>query len=191
MATTNSSLAFMAGDARDTLYLGPAGTDLSSITGLNTAVPAELVGVGWISEDGMTLGLSDSVDKIRGHQDHGVVRTYMSESSTTFQASLLETKLELLKPYLGVTKVEKVTDGAGSVTKLAVKASRKVERLAGVADLYDVSTGKHRRYIFPILELGERSDVVYQNGELTVYEYNLEVIDGYTMFSDEDGLKVA
>lgn len=191
MAETNADLVFMAGSEKDTLYLGPAGTDLSTITNLTTAMPAGMVDVGWISDDGMTLDMSDSVDKIRGHQGHGVIRTYMSDSSTSFKATLFEAKLELLKRYMGVTKTEKVTTtGADSITRMTVSASRKVEALCGVADLFDVSTGKQRRYIFPRLELGERSGVTFKVGELTAYEHNLEVLDKYELLSNEDGLKV-
>lgn len=191
MSKTNADNAFMAGSEKDTLYLGPAGTDLSTITNLTTAMPPAMVDVGWLSEDGLSLGMSDSVDKIRGHQGHGVVRTYMSESSTSFKASLLESKLELLKRYLGVAKTEKVTVGSDSLTRMEVSTSRKVEGLVGVADLFDVSTGKQRRYVFKRLELGERSDISYKVGELTVYEYNMEVLDGYVLLTNEEGLKVS
>lgn len=192
MAKTNADNAFMAGSEKDTLYLGPAGTDLSTITNLTTALPAGMVDVGWISDDGMSLDMSDSVDKIYGHQGHGVVRTYMSDSSTSFKASLLESKLELLKKYLGVTKTEKVTTaGTDSITHMTVSTSRKVETLCGVVDLFDVSTGKQRRYIFPRLELGERSGISFKVGELTAYEYNLEVLDKYELLTNEEGLKVS
>nr|DAW54443.1 MAG TPA: tail protein [Caudoviricetes sp.] len=191
MAKTNADNAFMAGSEKDTLYLGPAGTDLTAITNLTTPMPEGMIDVGWISDDGMTLDMSDSVDKIRGHQGHGVVRTYMSDSSTSFKATLLETKLELLKKYLGATKAEKVTTtGTDSITRMTVSASRKVETVCGVADLFDVSTGKQRRYIFPRLELGERSGVTFKVGELSAYEYNLEVLDKYELLSNEDSLKV-
>lgn len=190
MSITNADNAFMAGSEKDTLYLGPAGTDLSTVTNLTSALPTGMVDVGWLTEDGLTLGMSDSVDKFRGHQGHGVVRTYMSESSTTLKAALLEAKLDLLKRYMGVSKTEKVTVGSASITRMEVSSSRKVEALTGVMDLFDVSTGKQRRYIFKRLELGERSDVSYKVGDLTAYEHNLEVLDGYILLTNEDGLKV-
>lgn len=190
MSITNADNAFMAGSEKDTLYLGPAGTDLSTVTNLTSALPTGMVDVGWLTEDGLTLGMSDSVDKFRGHQGHGVVRTYMSESSTTLKAALLEAKLDLLKRYMGVSKTEKVTVGSASITRMEVSSSRKVETLTGVMDLFDVSTGKQRRYIFKRLELGERSDVSYKVGDLTAYEHNLEVLDGYILLTNEDGLKV-
>ena len=191
MAKTNADNAFMAGSEKDTLYLGPAGTDLSTITDLTTALPPGMVDVGWVSDDGMTLDMSDSVDKIRGHQGNGVVRTYMSDSSTSFKASLLESKLELLKKYLGATKTEKVTAaGTDSITRMTVSASRKVESLCGVVDLFDVSTGKQRRYIFPRLELGERAGFTFKVGELTACEYNLEVLDKYELLTNEEAMKI-
>lgn len=191
MAKVDANNAFMAGSERDTLYLGPIGTDLSSVTALDSPIPAALMDVGWLDEDGLTLGMSDSVDKIRGHQGHGVVRTYMSDSSTTFTANLIESKLAQVKAYLGVTKTEKVTSGSGSITRMEVSTSRKVESMCGVADLFDVSTGKQRRYVFKRLELGERSDIQFKVGELTVYECNFEVLDGYVLLTDEAGLAVA
>ena len=190
MSITNADNAFMAGSEKDTLYLGPAGTDLSSVTNLTSPLPQGMVDVGWLTEDGLTLGMSDSVDKFRGHQGHGVVRTYMSESSTTVKAALLEAKLDLLKRYMGVSKAEKVTVGSDSITRMEVSSSRKVEALTGVMDLFDVSTGKQRRYVFKRLELGERSDISYKVGDLTAYEHNLEVLDGYILLTNEDGLKV-
>lgn len=191
MSITNADNAFMAGSEKDTLYLGPAGTDLSSVTNLNSPLPPGMVDVGWLTEDGLTLGMSDSVDKFRGHQGHGVVRTYMSESSTTVKAALLEAKLDILKRYMGVSKTEKVTMGSGSITRMEISSSRKVETLTGVMDLFDVSTGKQRRYVFKRLELGERSDVSYKVGDLTAYEHNLEVLDGYILLTNEGGLVVA
>lgn len=192
MSITNADNAFMAGSEKDTLYLGPAGTDLSMVTNLTSTLPQGMIDVGWISDDGMSLDMSDSVDKIYGHQGHGVVRTYMSDSSTSFKASLLESKLELLKTYLGVTKAEKITTtGTDSITRMTVSASRKVEALCGVADLFDVSTGKQRRYIFPRLELGERSGITYKVGELIMYEYNLEVLDKYELLTNEASLKIS
>lgn len=192
MAKTNADLVFMAGSEKDTLYLGPAGTDLSSVTNLTSPLPSGMVDVGWTSDDGMTLDMSDSVDKIRGHQGHGVIRTYMSDSSTSFKATLFEAKLELLKRYMGVTKAEKVTTaGTDTITHMTVATARKVESLCGVADLFDVSTGKQRRYIFPRLELGERSGITFKVGELTAYEHNLEVLDTYELLTNEDGLKVS
>ena len=191
MAKTNADNAFMAGSEKDTLYLGPAGTDLSTITSLTTPMPEGMIDVGWISDDGMTLDMSDSVDKIRGHQGNGVVRTYMSDSSTSFKASLLESKLELLKKYLGASKAEKITTaGTDSITRMTVSASRKVESLCGVVDLFDVSTGKQRRYIFPRLELGERSGFTFKVGELTACEYNLEVLDKYELLTNEEAMKI-
>lgn len=191
MAKVDANNAFMAGSERDTLYLGPIGTDLSSVTAPDSPIPAALQDVGWLDEDGLTLGMSDSVDKIRGHQGHGVVRTYMSDSSTTFTANLIESKLNQVKAYLGVTKTEKVTTGSGSITRMEVSTSRKVESMCGIADLFDVSTGKQRRYVFKRLELGERSDIQFKVGELTVYECNFEVLDGYVLLTDEAGLAVA
>lgn len=185
MAFTNADNAFMAGSDNDTLYLGPAGTALSAVTALDSAIPEALTDCGWITDDGITIGFDDSVDKIRGHQGHGVVRTYMSDSSTTFQASLIEQKLRLLTDYMSG---ESSKSADGNEVTITAKASRQVVRMAAVADMFDVSTGKHRRYVMPIVELGERGDQEFTVGSLTVLECNLEVIGGYKLISNELGL---
>ena len=93
--------------------------DLSGVTGLTN--------VGWISEDGFKLTSDDSVTKIKGHQGHGVVKTFLDSSETTFSATLLETMLAPLSWYLDATS-EKVEDG-GAVkgVKITAKSSRKVK----------------------------------------------------------------
>ena len=77
MANMNAANALMFGSENDSFFLGDGKVDLTSIVDLETQLPAGLEDVGWIGEDGMTINLSDSVDKIRGHQKHGVVKTYM------------------------------------------------------------------------------------------------------------------
>ena len=190
MATTNADLAFMAGDDRDTLYLGPRGTDLSTVADLDSKIPAGLIDVGWLSDDGLTMDMSDSVDEIKGHQGHKTIRTYMSDSTTQFTAVLFEAKLAVVSRYLGATKQEKVTSASGSATVLTVPSSRKVETLCGVADIYDVSTGKRRRYVLPRLELGERGSIEYKVGSLTGFEHNLKVLDDYRLITDETGMAI-
>lgn len=191
MATLNAANALMFGSEDDSIYLGLAGTDVSSITNLSAPIPTGLVDCGWINEDGLALNLSDSVDKIRGHQNHGVVKTFMSDSSTTLDATILETKLELVKSYLNAT-AEKVTDGEIEVSKLTIPAARKVTRLVGVVDAFDTSdTSIQWRLVFPILELGERDNLSLKVGEITAWHYQMEVLDEFYLISNSPAMLVA
>lgn len=183
MGVQNADRAFMAGSDKDTLYLGVGKIDISSVVGLDTAIPKGLKDVGWLSDEGINLAPDDSVDKIRGHQGHGVIRTFTSESSTSVTAQLIEQEISFLAAYWGGV-ASKVND----IGKLVMKPARSVVRMTGIADLYDVSTGYHRRYLLPFLELGERSEQNFKVGNLTVCEAKLEILEEFTLLTNEPGM---
>ena len=188
MANQSAANVLMAGSASDSLYLGPAGTNLSTIVDLTTTVPAGLVDVGWLSEDGLSLDLSDSVEKLRGHQGHGVVKTYMSDSSTTLTATLLESKVATLQNFFNATIAQSGTV-PNKVATATIPAARKVIRLAGVVDIVDTSDSAVKvRMVFPTLELGERDSVAFKYGEMVAYKYTLEVIGSFNLISNAPGL---
>lgn len=187
-------LAFGSDD--DSLYLGAYDPDLGTkITGLTTAIPNTLVDCGWLGEDGAKLGMDDSVTKVKGHQGHGVVRTFIDSSETTLEAVLLESKLFIVTNYLNAT-AEKIEEqiGAGpktEVAKITAKAQRKVTLLSGVLDLYDTASTENAvrmRIVIPRLELGERGEVVFKVGDLTAYSYKLSVTSDYVLYSNAKAL---
>lgn len=186
---TNALNALMVGSVDDAVYLGKY-TDAiaSSVRGIqsfSTAVPAGLTDRGWISEDGAALEHSDSVDKIRGHQGHGVVKTYMSESDTTFTCTFLETQLQTLVESLDVSRGKLIGSGADAVAVLDVPSSRKTRLLSGVVDLWDVSgVDAQVRLLFPMLSLGERTGLSFKVGDILAYEYKLEVLGGYRLLTN-------
>ena len=181
----NADNALIFSSDNDALWLGEYEVDFGKkITSLTQDLSGvtTLTNVGWISEDGFKLTSDDSVTKIKGHQGHGVVKTFLDSSETTFSATLLETKLAPLSWYLDATS-EKIEDGG------ATKSSRKVKLLCGVADFFDVSgVGAQIRIVFPRLELGERGEITFQQAEITGYEYNLSVLGDYIIYSDHKAL---
>lgn len=184
------------GSDDDSLHLGPYDSKLGTkIEGLVTAIPQGFTDCGWISEDGMKLALDDSVTKIKGHQGHGVVRTFMDSSETSFEAAILESKLETVTRYLNAT-AEKIEEqiGAGAktpVAKITAKAQRKVILLSGIVDLYDTASTENAvrmRIVFPRLELGERGEITFKVGELTAYSYKLSVTSDFIIYSNAKAL---
>ncbi|MFK5173488.1 hypothetical protein ACI3QN_13325, partial [Propionibacterium freudenreichii] len=77
----------------DVLYLGPSGLNLGNIS-LETAIPKEMIDTGWLTDDGVTLGMKDSVKAIQGHQGHANVLQFMDSSDTTLEATLMESQLQ-------------------------------------------------------------------------------------------------
>lgn len=159
-------------------------TDLATISGLTNC--------GWLHEDGVKLTMDDSLTKIKGHQGHGVVKTFLDSSETSISATLLETILKTVTWYLDAT-AEKIEEDKGAkkiaVAKITAKSSRKVKLLSGVADLFDVSgVDAHVRIVFPRLELGERGEVAFQQAEITGWAYNLSVLGDFIIYSDHEAL---
>ena len=114
MAKVNAANALIFGSDNDSLHLGPYDPQLrEKITGLYTALPESLVDCGWMSDDGIKLTMDDSVSKIKGHQGHRVVKTFMDSSETSTTATLLESKLDTVKRYLGA-KAERVMETVGA-----------------------------------------------------------------------------
>lgn len=190
----DNALIFSSDD--DSLWLTDYDKDFATkVTGLTTDLTtvSGLTNVGWLHEDGVKLAFDDSLTKIKGHQGHGVVKTFLDSSESSISATLLETLLKTLAWYLDAT-AEKIEESAAGGSKIAVakitaKSSRKVKVLSGAAELFDVSgVGAHVRIVFPRLEIGERGEITFQQAEITGYEYNLSILGDYIIYSDHKAL---
>ena len=150
-------------------------------------------------DDSLYLGAYDPDlgTKIKGHQGHGVVRTFMDSSETGLEAALLESQLGTVTRYLNATATNiQEQIGAGptktDVVKIVAKAQRKVTLCSGVLDVFDTAaTGDNPtriRIVFPRLELGERGEVAFKVGELTAWSYKLSVLGDYVIYSNAKSL---
>lgn len=189
MAKVNAANAYIFGSDNDSLHLGPYDPQLrEKITGLYTALPESLVDCGWMSDDGIKLTMDDSVSKIKGHQGHRVVKTFMDSSETSTTATLLESKLDTVKRYLGA-KAERVMETVGAeqrpVARLTVPTSRQVLQLSGVLELFDTSGSDVKvRIVFEHIELGERGEISFVTGTITAYEHKLNLLDDFDIWTD-------
>lgn len=186
MAELNADFAHMFGSDNDALYLAKYTKELADkldkLTTLTDKAPDGLIDCGWISDEGMELGFDDSTDDLKGYQGHGVVKTFMSDSTTSFTAALLESKLQTVVTYLD-GEVEKA--GSGGAVRIKAKSSRQVKDLCGMVDLYDTSNEEiHFRYVFPHLTLGEREGLAFKNGDISAYNYTLKVLGNYYLISN-------
>src|SRR5688572_24488298 len=85
--------------------VAPVGTTgpTSSVSALDSAY----VGLGYVSEDGVTATPNDSTEQIIAWQNAAIVRTITTESYWTFQLTLIESKGATAELYYkaGVTVV--------------------------------------------------------------------------------------
>lgn len=175
----NSAAARIFGSDKDAVYIGDLGATMP--TGL--ANPgAAFTDAGWLSDDGITLSPDDSVDKIRGFQGGGVVRTVMKESGKSFKFTCLESTALTLGLQHNITK-STTTSGVATIT---ATAASKIENRAFIIDLFDADDSSIQyRYLIPNGEIGERADVSFTHSEVTGYEFTVEIIGDYTIITND------
>lgn len=164
------------------LYAAPTGT--ARPTSSTSALNAAYVGMGYVSEDGVTEEPDDSVERIVAWQGATVVRTSHTESTATLSMTLIETKGEVLELYHKGSTVSAVAAGQW---KIDVKAPT-TDRRQFVLDVIDGS--KHVRFDVGDGEVVERGAITYANGEPIGYEITIICFPDannvlYTKYSDD------
>ena len=195
-SSVSTANVFMGGSDYDTLYLGPV-SEAPKLAALQlwTAVPATLIPVGWLSDDGVVRGMDDSKKTVQGHQGHAVVVTYMDSSETSLQATILEHKLSVVKALLsaeGGTEKKQDADGpegSKDFVELTAKHSRRIEHLCGVWDTFDTAHDNVKyRYVFPALDLSERDETSDKPGEFSALPMTLDVLADYRVLTNVPGM---
>ncbi|HEY1395019.1 hypothetical protein [Roseateles sp.] len=156
------------------LSVAPVGTaaPTTSISALNAA----FVGLGYVSEDGVTETPNDTIENIVAWQRATVVRALTTESFFTFTLTLIETKGEVVELYYKGSTIAVVSAGQW---KVEVGAAQSDPR-AFVLDVVDGS--KHYRTHIGNGEVTERGEIVYASGEPIGYEITI------TAYADANGV---
>lgn len=168
----NSDLARIYGSDLDSIWLG----ELSATLPTALEAPVGFEEVGWISPDGITETPTGSVEKIRGHQGNGVVRTRVSEPGTTIGFAALESKA-LTNRLRYHVKNSVVTAG---VRKESRGAGQRVTTMSAVIDLYDQADDAIRgRFIIPRFEIAADGERLFGNTEIAAFPFVGEIIGDY------------
>lgn len=140
----------------------PTGT-ASALTGFED--------LGYISEDGVTLQLPSAGEKtvLKGWQNGATVRTLRvtSDDAPTITVTFLETKLEVVEAYFGVTVTEAALEGSFEYDQNDVRGYNSY-----VVDVVDGSE-LIRRYV-PKGIVQEVGELVYKNAEPIGYQVTIE-----------------
>ena len=134
------------------------------------------VGLGYVSEDGVTESYDDTIEDIIAWQNATVVRSTTTESKATLQMTLIETKGEVLELFHKGSAVEVVSAGQWKIDVLAPSPDPR----AFVLDVIDGS--KHLRIYVANGEVTERGEIVYANGEAVGYDITI------TCYPDSDSV---
>jgi len=178
--TVNAELARIFGSDIDAIHLAPLGTTLP--TTIDGALDPAFEDVGWLNGDGITESLTGSVEKKRGHQGNGVVRTRINEPGTTVTFVALETKAQTNE----LRYHEKTAATATGVRKATRGPGQRISKRAAVIDIFDADdTTVKERYAIPVLEIAPNGDKQMTAAEIAAYPFIGEIIGDYTHFATD------
>jgi hypothetical protein len=168
------------------LYVAPLGT--AAPTTASSALPPAFVGLGYISDDGLTETYDESLEDIMAWQGAAKVRKVTSESEATLQCLLIQTSKAAIELYHKGSVIE--TDGE---TGFMVKVKSPAPDLRSM--VFDVIDGNvHNRIYIPRAEVTERGDMTYSSSDaigfdITVTAYPVDlgggVVGPLVKFSDD------
>lgn len=175
--TVNAELARIYGDS--SVFLAPFGTVLP--TTIDGALDPLFEDVGWINPDGMTESLSGSVDKKRGFQKQGVIRTRVNEGGTSWTFVALENKAQTNS----LRYIEKSVTVSEGVRKAVRSPGQRIAVRAAVVDFFDDDDDDVKaRLIIPRFEIAPNGDKTINN-DLVNYPFIGEIIGDYTSFETD------
>jgi len=155
------------------LYKAPLGT--AAPTGPTDPLDPAYVGLGYVSEDGVTENWDDSVDNIVAWQSATVVRSAVTESLGTLAMTLIQTNAAVLEAF---HRGSTMTEPTAGTFQLDVKPIRS-DPSAWVLDVIDGA--RHIRMYLGNAEITERGEVMYANGQPIGYPITI------SCYPDADG----
>lgn len=155
------------------VYKAPLGS--TAPTDATTALAAAFVGLGYVSEDGITESWDDSVDNIVAWQNATTVRSATTESTLTIACMLIQTNAAVLEAF---HRGSQVTEPVASEYQIDVKPIT-ADPSAWVLDVVDGA--KLIRIYVGNGEITERGEVVYANGQPIGYPITI------TAYPDANG----
>jgi hypothetical protein len=178
--TVNAGLARIFGSDFDAISLAPVGTTLP--TTISGALDDAFEDVGWLHSDGLTETLTGSINRIRGHQGQGVVRTRMTEPGTQIGFHALESKAQTNslryheKAAATVAGVRTVTRGPG----------QRIQVRAAVIDMFDADDDEvQERFIIPRFEISPNGDRTFAGTDISGFPFLGEIIGDYIHLSTD------
>jgi len=128
-------------------------------TDATTALDAAFVGLGYVSEDGVTESWDDSVDDIVAWQGATTVRSATTESTSSLELTLIQTSAAVLEAFHRGSTVTEPEVGEYQIDVVPINA----DPSAWVLDVVD-GTKLIRIYVGNG-EVVERGEIMYANGE--------------------------
>ena len=121
------------------------------------------VGLGYVSEDGLTETPDRSTTDIKAWQNGAVVRTTIDDAKISYKFTLIETSVDTVEFAYGATVTQSASEGTYTISAASTGGRKSF--------VFDIIDGANLKRIYIAEgELSERGDTVYANGEAVGYE---------------------
>lgn len=156
---------------------GSTGLELMWMAPLGSAAPTEPVhplaaawqSLGYVTADGITLGVDESSEDLTAYGTGVPVRTVNTSSKQTIQVVCMETNPTVLEVYhrKAIDSISPDAAGGFTVTDGAVTA----RKYAACIDVVDGTN--HMRFYYPSVEVTDRQEFQVANGQGINYGFTL------------------
>ena len=131
-------------------------------------------GLGYVSEDGITESHDRSTDDIKAWQNSATLRTVVTDSSLTYNFTLVETTVKVVETALGVTVTQAVADGSYVIVPSSTGGQKSF-----VIDIVDGANIK--RIYIPNGEVTEIGDTSYTSGDAIGFDITITTYPNTTI----------
>lgn len=159
------------GDLTSEVYLAPKGTVLPTTL---AELPAIWDILGWVSEDGVNLGLSTEVTKFKGWQGGATLRTKVTSVEKSFALTALEETPLVTSLYYGHGAPVVSGTGAERVAKIVLPEGFGTIERAAVIKFVDADVVKF--FCCENAQVSDRGESPHNNSSITAYEMTFDVV---------------
>lgn len=179
MAKVLANIVGYGGDASG-VWVAPLGTTAPTAMAAPSATYKE---VGWLSEDGISVGRSEDRKVFKAHQGGKIVKRKTASVDDTIKFQCLETNAVVM----GLRYKQTVPAAVTGVVTIPVTNQTVNDNRAWVIDEIG-DDGTVTRYIIPSGSVEGSGDLVYKTDEMTVYEFTLGINGDYEVRTTAAGV---
>lgn len=159
------------GDLESEVFLGPLGTALpEDFTDLDPLMDA----LGWLAEEGVPVTLATSVEKFRGWQGGGVLRTKVTSTDKGFTVQALEESPVVTELYWAHEPATITGAPGAQIARLDLPEAIPTVSRCAVIKFKD--GGVDKWLCCEKVEVTERGDLAHVGSGMTIYEMTMEII---------------
>jgi hypothetical protein len=151
------------------LWVAPTGTAAPTATAATNPLAAGWASLGLISDDGITLGISESNEKVMAYGTGVPVRTIPKTSEQTFDVTCLESNEEVLEVFNRLDIGDIVVDVDGDFSFSTGEIN--IQQYSFVVDIMDGVN--FIRVYYPIADVTDRKERKVGSGKPLLYTFTV------------------